>query len=147
MKNRTITKLISLVSLLAFICIMYASAQESSSQWINKGRDLDNNSHYDDAISCYEKAIALEPQNEVAWFNKGLALYKQGKYDEAIQSYDKAIEIDPQDTDAWINKGLALYYQGKYDEAIQSYDKAIEIDPQYAPVSYTHLTLPTIYSV
>ena len=97
--------------------------------WRNKGGALYFLGKYDEAIECYDKAIEIDPDNQVVWNNKGLALNSLGKYDEAIVSYDKAIEIDPTDADAWNNKGLALNSLGKYDEAIVSYDKAIEIDP------------------
>ena len=132
MNNRMANKLISVVSLIILIYIISVSAEESSSQWIEKGRDFYNASQYDDAIDCYEEAIALEPENEVAWFDNGLALQKEGRYDDAINAFNKAIEIDPQDADSWVGKGSVLNDQGKYDEAIQCYDRAIEIDPQDA---------------
>ena len=130
MNNRMANKLISVVSLIILIYIISVSAEESSSQWIEKGRDFYNASQYDDAIDCYEEAIALEPENEVAWFDNGLALQKEGRYDDAINAFNKAIEIDPQDANSWVNKGSVLDDQGKYDEAIQACDKAIELDSQ-----------------
>ena len=44
--------------------------------------------------------------------------------------------------------GNVLKEQGKLEEAIEAYSKALSLKPDCAEaVSYTHLTLPTIYSV
>ena len=41
-----------------------------------------------------------------------------------------------------------FYRQGKQEGyRARSAFKLLHLDEQYAPVSYTHLTLPTIYSV
>ena len=100
--------------------------------WRNKGGALYFLGKYDEAITCYDQSLKIDPNNPVVWNNKGLALYFLGKYDEAIISYDQAIKIDPSDADAWNNKGNSLNSLGKYDEAIISYDQAIKIDPSDA---------------
>ena len=32
----------------------------------------------------YQKAIQLDPKDNIAWNDKGLALYNLGKYEEAV---------------------------------------------------------------
>ena len=63
---------------------------------------------YRQAITSYDKAIELNPNNKDSWYNRGLALSKVGRYDGAIQSFDKVIDIDANNTDALNAKGLAL---------------------------------------
>ena len=55
-----------------------------------------------------------------------------------------------------LDEGNRLFLQKKFQQAITYYDKILDEDPKnisslnnkgYASVSYTHLTLPTIYSV
>jgi tetratricopeptide (TPR) repeat protein len=82
------------------------------------------------------KAISINPNNEVDWLNKGNALRDQGKYVEAIQAYDEAIRLDPEFALAWSNKGISLGKQGKYDEAIKAFDEAIRLDPNLAQPWY-----------
>jgi tetratricopeptide (TPR) repeat protein len=72
---------------------------------------------YDEAISCFDKAIEIDPKNTEAWNNEGQALSRLAKYDEAISCFDKAIEIDPNFADAWYNKSLATYMLGRSEEA------------------------------
>jgi tetratricopeptide (TPR) repeat protein len=71
------------------------SGQTTAQDWTNKGVDLYNQGKYDEAIQAYNKAIEIDPLDEVAWSNKGNALDDLGKHDEAIEAYDKAIEINP----------------------------------------------------
>ena len=95
--------------------------------WRNKGGALYFLGKYDEAIKCYDKAIAIDPNDADAWNNKGLTLNSLGKYDEAITSYDKAIKIDSNDADAWNNKGLALDSLGNTDDAKKCYDRSREL--------------------
>ena len=44
-----------------------------------------------------------------------------------------------------VEEGLALHRAGHLDEARAVYERVLALAPH--PVSYTHLTLPTIYSV
>jgi curved DNA-binding protein CbpA len=95
--------------------------------WRNKGGALYFLGKYDEAITCYDQSIKIDPNNPVVWNNKGLALYFLGKYDEAIISYDHAIKIDPSDADAWNNKGNSLTALGNNDEAKKCYDRSREL--------------------
>ncbi len=98
---------------------------------IEKGNDYYNQSNYNESITYYDKALAIDPYYLRALNNKGNALGELGKSEEAITWYDKALEVDPKDVDVLNNKGWVLSNLGKYDEAITWYDKALDIDPNY----------------
>ncbi len=114
--------------------------------WYKDGYELYNNGNYEQAITCYDKALEIDPDYAFAWNNKGAALYYLGRYDEAITCYDKALEIDPGFEPAitnrnialnklkeeWYNYGVAYYEVGRYEEAIVGFDRALEIDPDDA---------------
>nr|WAI02711.1 MAG: tetratricopeptide repeat protein [Candidatus Methanoperedens sp.] len=85
---------------------------------------------FHDAITCFDKALEINPKLEIACNNKGLAFTDLGKYNEAITCFDKALEINPKMDAAWINKGNAMHNLGKYNEAIACYDKALETNPK-----------------
>lgn len=101
---------------------------------IKKGDKHSYEGKYGEAITCYEKAIGLEPDNGDLWLKKGLAFKGLGKDDLSIKCYDKAIELAPKDfilcKDAFLYKGDALYNLGKYKEALECYEKTIEIEPE-----------------
>jgi tetratricopeptide (TPR) repeat protein len=94
-----------------------------------KGTALYNQGTYDEAITYFDKVLAIDPNNILALYNKALALKKLGTYDEAITYFDKVVAIDPNNINASIGKGNTLYSLGRYDEAIESYDEALSINP------------------
>jgi tetratricopeptide (TPR) repeat protein len=58
---------------------------------------LHNQGKFVEALECYDKALAIDPQNSNVLSNKGLSLHNQGKFVEALECYDKALAIDPHD--------------------------------------------------
>jgi len=91
---------------------------------------------YGNAITSWEKVLAINPDYHEAWYNRGVALSALGRKEEAIQSYDKAADIKPDYHEAWYNRGGALDDLGRKEEAIQSYDKAVDIKPDYHEAWY-----------
>ncbi|CAD8214737.1 unnamed protein product [Paramecium octaurelia] len=103
---------------------------EDAQRLLNQGVALSNLKKYQEAIECYDKAISINPKQDLAWNNKGNSLNNLNKYEEAIECYDKAISINPKLDLAWNNKGNSLDDLYKYQEAIECYDKAISINPK-----------------
>ena len=100
--------------------------------WSNKGGSLESMRQAEDAIVCYEKALAIDPLFVPALINKGNALDGLGRYEEAIVCYDKALEAPSGFGDyAWTNKGICLARLGKYEEALACYNMALLSDPVY----------------
>jgi tetratricopeptide (TPR) repeat protein len=92
--------------------------------------------NYAQAIQFYDKALSVDPNNEVALYGKGEALNGIGNYTQAISYLDKALAIDPNNKVVLNDKGAALYELGNYPQAIQYYDKALAIDPKYKEALY-----------
>ena len=98
----------------------------------NKGFSFSSLGKELEAITCYDKALEINPRYVSAWYNKGFSFASLGRELEAIACYDKALEIDPRYVAAWHNKGAVFEKLGKTQEAIACYDKALEIDPRDA---------------
>ena len=81
------------------------------------------------AISDYDKAIQLKPDDADAYYNRGLAKYYLGQYLAAIQDYDAAIQLKPDDATAYSNRGAAKADLGQYFAAVSDHDKAIQLKP------------------
>ena len=102
---------------------------KSSEDCFTEGNQLFDLQKYEEAISYYDQAIAIKPDDHEVWYNRGVALQKLQEYRQAIASYDKAIAIKPDDHEVWYHRGVALEKLQEYREAIASYDKAIAIKP------------------
>jgi tetratricopeptide (TPR) repeat protein len=72
----------------------------NSNELLEKGNDLLLRGLFEQALSCFEQALLLDPKNAELWNQKGVALRSLGRYDEAIECFNKALEIDPTDKNA-----------------------------------------------
>ena len=93
-----------------------------------------------DAITCFDRSIALNPDNHYAWTSKGDAImcldsYKSvnKQYRDAIKCYDHALRLDP-DVDTYRAKGDLLEALGEYENANECYDAVIKIEPNIAKI-------------
>lgn len=102
---------------------------EASNQ--DRCQELFSLKKYDEAITCFDKLLEADPDDDDALNLKGISLQYLEKYDEAITCFGKALEINPNHVRVLNNKGLALGELGKHKEAIECFDKAIEIEPNY----------------
>ncbi len=97
----------------------------------NRGVILQLLQRHEDALTCYERAIALKPGYAHAHFNRGTVLKKLLRREEALASYDRAIALNPDQVDAHVNRGVTLQELKRYDEALASYDRAIALNPAH----------------
>ena len=67
---------------------------EEADEWYNRGVALQDKEKYEEAITCYDVAIRLNPEFASAWDNKGNSLASLGRYEEAEQCYDNARELE-----------------------------------------------------
>lgn len=82
---------------------------------------------FEEAVSAYEGAIALERSFPEAWAGKGKALLALGNYHEAIDAFDEAIELNPNFHEPWCDKGMALLRSDHPQEALDALNKAMRI--------------------
>ena len=64
---------------------------------IEKGITNLNDGNFEDALSYFEQALLLKPDDPDLWNQKGVALRSLGRYDEASECYNKSLQLDPRD--------------------------------------------------
>ena len=69
----------------------------TSDELIQSGKKNLDNENYVDALSFFDQALALEPNNPDFLNLEGVALRSLGRYDEASECYNKSLELDPRD--------------------------------------------------
>ena len=53
--------------------------------------------NFENALSYFEQALLLKPDDPDLWNQKGVALRSLGRYDEASECYNKSLQLDPRD--------------------------------------------------
>ena len=107
------------------------------------GNSLAGLKDLDEGIGVLGRAVQLEPEGPSVYANLGVFQLAQGDPQLAEEAFTRAVAVAPTSVDAYLN--LANFYRAvhKSKEAEATFKQALEVEP----VSYTHLTLPTIYSV
>ena len=99
----------------------------------NRGAAHMAKGEYDQAIACFDKALAIEPGFAEAYCNRGTAYYEKGQYDPAISDFSKAIEINPDFAEAYYNRAVAYFDKREYGKALQDVQKAQSLGHQVSP--------------
>lgn len=111
-------------------------------------------SNYDEAITLYNKALALDPKLYEAALHAGDAYVGKQDWSNAEKSYQKAIAIDPERETAYRYSATPLMRQNKHAEARDRYVEALIAEPysrmssrgisQWADVTGAKLGHPTV---
>jgi tetratricopeptide (TPR) repeat protein len=99
----------------------------------NRGAAFMAKGDYDQAIACFDKALAIEPSFAEAYCNRGTAYYEKGQYDPAISDFSRAIEIEPDFAQAYYNRAVAYYDKVEYEKALQDVQKAQSLGCRVSP--------------
>jgi tetratricopeptide (TPR) repeat protein len=103
----------------------------TADEWYWRGYEYDALSNYDEAISCYKKAIGQNPDFSDAYYRLGLVYEAKGLFNEAIANYKQLIALDPSYVNLHYNLGVAYNKKGSLDEAIAAYKKVIFSNPRH----------------
>jgi tetratricopeptide (TPR) repeat protein len=88
----------------------------------------------DQAITHYQRALALRPDHAPAHNNLGAALRAKGRLDEAVASYERALAVQPDYADAHYNLANALMEANKPEQAAEHFRVALGAIPDSAGV-------------
>ena len=86
----------------------------------------------DEAISHYQKALAVRPDYAEAHHNLATALQMRDHPIEAIPHYRNALAVRPDLAEVHHDLGIALQTVGHIEEACRSFEKAIALAPNNA---------------
>ncbi len=92
----------------------------------------------DAAISSYQSAYLLTPEDIDVYINLGSAFYDKEDIDNALAVYRNALELDPTNARIHCNLGFLHWGRGDLDEAVTEYELAIKYDPHY-DIAYNNL--------
>jgi tetratricopeptide (TPR) repeat protein len=85
--------------------------------------------HYFEAMSDFEEALKIKPND--AWSLRYLseAYKKSGQPDKALTVIDQAVQADPNDLQSYRARAMMLFNNKAYDKAIDDFKKILEQQP------------------
>ncbi len=89
-----------------------------------------------EALTAFEKALALDPTQPDAEFNVALALLQSGQNDAAARRAQALVERDKNLAAAWYVLGLAHLHAGRFEQAVQALTQAKNIDVTVNAVAF-----------
>ncbi len=101
-----------------------SSVANQDIEWYNKGLELLNKDRYQEALSCFDRALPSFKDDKAMAIKilngRGNCFYYLNQYKDAIENYYKAFGIDK-----GLTTGNALYNMGTAYAELESYDNAI----------------------
>ena len=102
----------------------------------NLGYILFERNQLDEAISCFEKSLAINPNFSEPHNNLGDALIRVGRTNEGMSHFQKAVALVAQEPNtsaaSYYNYGVAWLETGHPEEAVKQFKKALEIHPGFS---------------
>jgi len=113
-------------------------ANSKASRLFERGKDYARKDQRKRAISAFDEAIRLNPENAKCFWFRGYCYEEQGQFDRAIADYSEAIRLDPNgDTNGIYGRGLLFGSRGKayrrtgqFDAAVSDLNEAIRLESE-----------------
>ena len=80
-----------------------------------------------EAISDFDTAIRLDPNEAAAYGNRGIAKALLGHDNEAISDYDTSIHLDPDNANFYNNRGVSKNALGHTNAAKVDFQSALNL--------------------
>jgi tetratricopeptide (TPR) repeat protein len=81
------------------------------------------------ALEYADRALALNPNDDIALTSKGWALIDLGRAQEALSTLRQATRANPNNEYAWYNLAWAQYLTGNAAASTESIRRALQISP------------------
>lgn len=108
-----------------------------------RGQDLSQMDHDEEAIEAFKQAVNLEPGYAEAYFRMAYSYTVLGKKDEAEAAFEKAAKAyekfthkNPKNARAQFNMGLAYGKLLKPEEAVKALKQAVKLAPENGEFYY-----------
>ncbi len=126
---RAIPDHINAINLLEAIDKKLGRRHQSAEEVYQTGVSFQKTGRLADAVDCFTKAIALQPDLPEAHYHLGLAFSTMGNYEKAVEYFKKAVELRQDYLEALCAIGQVLTTQNVLAAAREWLTRAIAVDP------------------
>jgi tetratricopeptide (TPR) repeat protein len=100
----------------------FAAAHYNSGVLLHNRRD-----RLAEALACFDKALALTPDNAKAWASRAATLQAMQRFDEALVSADRALALDPAHAPAYAARGSILCEMNHVADGMTNFARHAEL--------------------
>ncbi|MGZ8496076.1 MAG: tetratricopeptide repeat protein, partial [Candidatus Binatia bacterium] len=96
--------------------------------FLNRGYIRSNKLDLDGALTDFDRAIKLNPNDAEAYFKRGRAFLIEGNAKFAIADFDKSISLDDRNPLVYAERGFAHQTQGQQGEAQKDFERGLKLN-------------------
>jgi TolB-like protein/tetratricopeptide (TPR) repeat protein len=85
------------------------------------------------AIAMADRAVALNPNSQLAWSYRGWVCRVAGLWEEALRSFERAVRMNPMAPLLYAGMAVALIELRRFDEAVAAAERALRQNPFISP--------------
>ena len=104
--------------------------------YIERGISYFEELDYNKAISDFESAISIMPDESLSYYNLGMIYKERGDFDKAVYYMNKVISMEDNNANAYFELGVIMNEKGDYLKAFEYLSKAILCGRKTADVFY-----------
>jgi cytochrome c-type biogenesis protein CcmH/NrfG len=103
---------------------------KDTAAWTELGNRYFDSDRPQEAITAYEKSLALDPSNADVWTDLGVMYRRVGEHRKAIEVFDKAKALNPRHEVSRFNKGIVLLHDlNDQNAALEAWEDLLRINP------------------
>lgn len=100
----------------------------------NLGNKAISEKNFDEAISKFTDAIAIEPSNHILYSNRSAAYASKKNYEKALSDAETVTKLKPDWPKGWGRVGAAKHGLGDLPGARNAYEEGLKLDPDNAQI-------------
>ncbi|MDW8223612.1 MAG: tetratricopeptide repeat protein [Gemmatales bacterium] len=112
---------------------------ETPQFWNERGLAFAEQKRFREALECFQKALHLQPDYEIAELNLGMCYKNLGYLDEAARIFRACADKHPQDTAPLINLASTYKQMNRLDDGLACLRRACQISPPFSPAWHNYL--------
>ena len=109
---------------------------QAAGGWANLGQVLLALKRAQEALDCFDKALALAPDDMATRNQRANALLSLGRAEEALSQFGEVLAHAPNHAEARLNSGIARAALGALEQAIADFDAALSLAPGHPVAQY-----------
>ncbi|MGV3459868.1 MAG: tetratricopeptide repeat protein [Flavobacterium sp.] len=104
--------------------------------YYTKGRALNLLAYYDESISCFERALTIDPHYIKGHMGISFAYKEMQEFSKAKNYAQKGIELDKENGVCYYALAVIYHEEGNLNLALENYNISLDKNPDYIPALY-----------